>query len=57
MTKHTNPKEQQEILRRGKELAEKYKGEYWKLNEKEPFLWQWDDENEIYVPEYSDKQL
>ena len=47
----------EEILKRGKELAEKHKGEFWKLDDKAGFIWQWDAENEIYVPEYSDKQL
>ena len=46
------------IAKRGKELAKKYKDEwYWKLTDKENFIWQWDIDKEIYIPEYSDKQL
>lgn len=47
----------EEILKRGIELAKRYKGKYWKVADKESFIWQWDWKKEIYVPEYDDKQL
>jgi len=56
MTKQTKY-DKNYIERRGKELAKKHKGTFWKLADKEDFIWQWDSFQEIYVPEYSDKQL
>lgn len=47
----------EEIEERGKELTKKYKGEYWKVADKEDFIWQWDCEKQTYVPEFNDKQL